>query len=929
MIKLYHFRQNSISCRNFCSRLNVERIADFPQKYETKNAETFWNNVWKQNNFFNPLNNKSLMTMILPPPNVTGALHLGHALTITIQDVLARWNRMKGVSVLWVPGLDHAGIATQVMVEKHLKAKNGVTRLELGKENFLKCVEDWKNEKGHIIENQLRNLGSTLDWSKQYFTMSKDQNNAVSEAFVILNERNLLYRNNSLVNWSPALRSTISEIEVDYLPLTKKTELQVPGYDRKISFGEIIDIVFKVKDSKDEIVVSTTRVETLLGDVAIAVHPEDSRHSQFIGQQVWHPLREVFIPVIADSFVKQDFGTGAVKITPGHSIQDLEIARRHNLEEIEVIGEDGIMNKNAKQYEGYPRFVARYKILNELKNKGILKNIKDHAMLVPICSRSGDIIEYIMKEQWYIKTKQMAEKVVDSVKNKELKLDPERHEKLWYDKLNNIRDWCVSRQLWWGHQVPAYSCEINSEIHWIVAKSIEEARQISKTKFGSADVRQDNDVLDTWFSAALLPLSAMGWPDKKHLQFYPLSLMETGQDILFYWVAKMAMLCTELSGVLPFKEILLHGILCDSHKRKMSKSLGNVILPEFIINGISLSGLKEKAKENLESGLLDEAEFKKTISVNAKSFPQGIPECGTDSLRFTLCSHNIKEDRINFAIEECKTFKHFCNKIWQASKYVLMVTDDVYVKLPENLSTVDRWILSRLELMVEIVNDSLEQRNFHRAVSAMRQFFHYEFCDFFLEATKIGLESSEEDIIKSHRYCLITCLETFLRTVAPFMPYLSEELYSRLAKKLPAFSSVPSIMKTQFPTTKEINRRDCELEEQFDQVIKNILVLRDNLSRLKKNFVIEAHLVLENKHEYEFYHSIQNFIITSSKIDKIEIFYTDDYTVNDDSTYIQGAQCKMYYLLTDKNTGMITKTTVNNNDELQKEEKPIKKRTKI
>ncbi|KAH0535297.1 valine--tRNA ligase, mitochondrial-like [Cotesia glomerata] len=896
--KLNDLKRCFILYRTYCNKLNEARIADFPNTYETKGREEYWNEIWLKNNYFNPKNDNYQIKMLLPPPNVTGVLHLGHALTITVEDILARWHRMKGDSVLWVPGLDHAGIATQVAVEKNLLATKQVTRHDLGREKFLECVEEWKRDKGDKIKKQLKNLGATLDWSHEYFTMSKEHNKAVNEAFVTLHQRNLVYRHKDLVNWSPTLRSTISDIEVESIKVDKKTDLKVPGYSKNVTFGEIVDVAFKIKDCEDEIAVSTTRVESMFGDVAIAVHPEDPRYSGYIGQQVWHPLRETFIPIIADSSVRQDFGTGAVKITPGHHHQDLEIARRNALEIIEVINEDGTMNERAKNYSGVHRFDVRRKLLDELTDRGIIRGIKDHAMVIPVCSRSGDVIEYMMREQWFVSMRKMAEKAMEAVTSHKLKLNPSRFEEMWLDYLSKTKDWCVSRQLWWGHRIPAYKCLGSQNENWVVASSLAEARYVAKKQFGAIEVQQDDDVLDTWFSAGLLPLSAMGWPDDKYTKYYPLSLMETGHDIMMFWVARMVMLCSELVGKLPYNEVLLHGILCDAQGKKMSKSRGNVILPEYVVDGISLEGLNAKAEESFAAGILSKAELKHTLTVNSKMFGEGIDECGIDALRLTLSSHNIKNEKISFNVSECKTNKHFCNKIWQACKYVLLVTDDSVIEKPGNLTTVDKWVLSRLAFMVDTVNKSFEERNFYKAIKAFRQFFYYEFCDFFIEATKPGLQTSNEDIFRSHRYSLIRCLEVSLRTISPVMPYLCEELYSRLAKKLPAFTQTPSIMKLKYPTFEE-DDRDCKLEERFSQVLQIILAVRNIYTYVNKSSILEVHIVTD-KDNLELFEDNINVIIATTRISDTKILPENTYVVEENSICSNESGFKLYYLLKDK-----------------------------
>ncbi|XP_031789446.1 valine--tRNA ligase, mitochondrial isoform X1 [Nasonia vitripennis] len=866
------------------------RLNDFPLTFQSKDVEKGWYEVWERNKYFQPNDKKEKSyRMILPPPNVTGTLHLGHALTTTVQDVLARWHRMRGYSVLWVPGLDHAGIATQAVVEKYLYKTKGLKRTDMSKNEFLDLLNQWKEKKSSTIENQLKTLGASLDWSREYFTMSKHHSQAVTEALIMLDQRNLLYRDKSLVNWSTALGSALSDIEVEFEKITTKTDLEIPGYDRKVTFGQIYEISYDLRNSSETLKVATTRPETLLGDVALAVHPDDDRYSQFIGQQVKHPLKDSYLPVIADASVKMDFGTGIVKITPAHDHFDYTIAKKHNLKIIDIINEDGKLNDAAGHYKGFPRFIARKKILADLANLGSLASVKDHEMEIPRCSRTGDIIELLLKEQWFIRCKDMAARALQAVENESLKFDPPFHNKTWFDWLttSSVRDWCVSRQLWWGHQIPAYHCKVNNEIKWIIARSKIEALQIAIKKYGDdVKVEQDNDVLDTWFSSALLPFSSLGWPTKAtdFQKYYPLSLMETGHDILFFWVARMVMLGLELTNELPFKEVLLHGVLCDAQGKKMSKSRGNVIYPENVVDGISLENLNEQAKKSFEDGILSQAEIKRTLAINTKMFPNGVPECGVDALRYTLCSHNIKERTVSFNIIECQQNKFFCNKIWQASRYVVLMTSDDPIEIPKNFAIIDQWILSRLGWMVETVNNAFDQKNFYKAVNAIKEFIYYEFCDYYMEGTKPGFKSEQQDIIISHRYTLAKCLEVSLRILAPITPYLSDELYSKLSEKLSIFEFNNSLLESTYPTKEEfVNLRDHDLETKMHDVIKVILSIRTLLANVSKKDNVEGFIVVNNSGDLKLYQESINIITAVSKLFDIKVIPAESYVKNERS----------------------------------------------
>ncbi|KAJ8674009.1 hypothetical protein QAD02_005271 [Eretmocerus hayati] len=899
--------QNTKSVRCYCVYHN-HRLNDFPQTFQSKEAEPKWYHEWETNEFYQSnCHDGNTYKMVLPPPNVTGTLHLGHALTTTVQDVLARWHRMKGGSVMWIPGYDHAGIATQAVVEKYLFKKKGIKRTDISRDEFLNIVNQWKDEKITIIESQLKTLGATLDWRRTYFTMSQKHNQAVVEAFCTLDKRNLLYRDKTLVNWSVALGSTLSDIEVDNKLLEGKTDLEIPGYSKKVSFGQIFEISYDLKDSDDRLGVATTRPETILGDVALAVHPEDPRYSKYVGKHVKHPLKETYIPVIADTGVKIDFGTGIVKITPAHDNFDNLVAKKNQLGMIRVIGEDGKMTEEAGVYAGLPRFIARNKILDDLANQKSLIRTQDHKMQIPTCSRTGDIIELLPKEQWFIKCKDMASRACKAVEDGSLRINPDIHIETWYNWLNNIRDWCVSRQLWWGHQIPAYHCKVGDDVKWIVAQSKQEASEKIQKLYGSGtDLEQDTDVLDTWFSSALIPFSSMGWPvelDDFH-KYYPLSLMETGHDILFFWVARMVMLGIELTGTLPFKDVLLHGVLCDAHGSKMSKSRGNVIFPENVINGISLDGLNKQTENSFESGLLNKTELKRTLKMNTKLFPNGMPECGTDALRFTLCCRNIKAPTVSFDIVECQQNKFFFNKIWQASRYAVLMTNDDPIVMPEKFSMIDEWILSRLAWTVATVNEALEEKAFHRATSAIKQFIYYEFCDYYVEGTKPGFKTEEKDIVTSHRYTLAKVLEVSLRVLAPITPYLCDDLYSLLSKKLSIFQFQDSLLTSSYPTKEELEvLRNVDLETKMEEVIQVILSIRALLGNLASNKrgEVEAHITVNNNLDLELYRESINVIKTVSKISEVQIYQENHYTRPQRSicdTF--NSNCSVYLIMNDE-----------------------------
>ncbi|XP_014212180.1 valine--tRNA ligase isoform X1 [Copidosoma floridanum] len=659
-----------------------------PEAYSPQYVEAAWYSWWEKSGFFKPEYNRNIsdpnpkgkFVMVIPPPNVTGYLHLGHALTNAVEDAITRWNRMKGRTTLWNPGCDHAGIATQVVVEKKLWREEKKTRHDLGREKFVEKIWEWKNEKGDRIYQQLKTLGGSFDWDRACFTMDPKLCRAVTEAFVRLHDEGVIYRSNRLVNWSCTLKSAISDIEVDKIELTGRTFLSIPGYQEKIEFGVLVLFAYEMEDSTDRIIVATTRIETMLGDTAIAVHPNDKRYAHLIGKHAKHPFCNRKLPVVADTYVEMEFGTGAVKITPAHDPNDYEIGKKHNLPFITIFDDDGNICGDYGIFTGMKRFHARKAILKELTDRNLFVEIKDNPMVVPVCSRSKDIVEPLIKPQWYIKCDDMAANATEAVKSGELKIIPEQFKKTWYYWMEGIRDWCISRQLWWGHRIPAYFVSIqggnldaSDDDRWVSGRSEDEAKEKAAKKFGvSKDkiaLKQDADVLDTWFSSGLFPFSIFGWPDETEelKAFYPGTLLETGHDILFFWVARMVFLGQKLLGRLPFKEVYLHAMVRDAHGRKMSKSLGNVIDPMDVIRGTTLENLHKQLKDSN----LDPKELKIAIDGQKRDYPQGIPECGTDALRFALCAYTSQGRDINLDILRVQGYRFFCNKLWNAAKFAL------------------------------------------------------------------------------------------------------------------------------------------------------------------------------------------------------------------------------------------------------------------
>ncbi|XP_032643733.1 valine--tRNA ligase, mitochondrial isoform X1 [Chelonoidis abingdonii] len=823
-----------------------------PAAYSPRYVEAAWYAWWEKEGFFKPEyqsqqphRKPETFSLCIPPPNVTGSLHLGHALMVAIEDSLVRWHRMQGCQVLWVPGSDHAGIATQAVVERKLWKEQGALRQDLTREQFLAEVWKWKEEKGDEIFRQLQALGASLDWDRACFTMDAGFSAAVAEAFVRLHEDGLVYRERRLVNWSCALRSAISDMEVETRQLRGRTVLPVPGCPAPVPFGLMFTFAYKVDGQEDEeLPVATTRPETMLGDVAVAVHPDDPRFTHLHGKQLRHPFTGRLLAIITDPLVERDLGTGAVKVTPAHSHADYELGKHHGLPLVSVIGEDGAMTAECGDWlQGLNRFVAREKVVSALKERGLYRGMKDHAMALPLCSRSGDVVENLLKSQWFLRCEGMAQRALEAVESGRLKLTPEFHEKNWRTWLSNISDWCISRQLWWGHQIPAYqvsisgSCDLGkdgSDALWVVGRTEAEARRkasgILKKPEEEVELVRDADVLDTWFSSALFPFAALGWPRKVGdlQEFYPNSLLETGSDLLFFWVARMVMLGVQLTGELPFSQVFLHSLVRDAHGRKMSKSLGNVVDPLDVIHGASLQDLQGR----LRDGNLDPREAAIAMEGQRRDFPQGIPECGTDALRFALCSHRVQGDDINLDVAMVLSSRHFCNKVWNAIRFTLGALGEGFApQTPEEVcpsSPMDRWILSRLYHTAADCSQRFGEYELHLVTSTIHHFWLHNFCDVYLESVKPVLQSRDQSRILQTRQTLLSCADLGLRLLSPFMPYLTEELWQRLPK--PDGDSPPSICVAGYPSAGKLAHW-CRPAEEDDfllaqEVVRAVRALR-------------------------------------------------------------------------------------------------------
>lgn len=792
------------------------------KSYNPQVVESSWYQWWEKQGFFEPelnedgsIKTEGSFVIPAPPPNVTGALHIGHALTIAIQDTLIRYNRMKGKTTLFIPGFDHAGISTQSVVEKMLWKDSKQTRHDLGREKFTDLVWEWKEDYHQRIKNQLKRLGASYDWNREAFTLDDERSNAVLEAFVTLHEDGTIYRASRLVNWCCALNTTLSNLEVESTEIEGRTLLKVPGYDEPVEFGVLTHFAYPVENSDEKLVVATTRPETLFGDTGIAVHPEDPRYKHLHGKFVVHPFLDRKIPIVTDAeAVDMEFGTGAVKITPAHDLNDYNTGKRQNLEFINILNDDGTFNENAGSYAGMKRFDARKKVIEELKEKGLFIDQTNNPMSVPRCAKSNDIIEPLLKPQWWVSQKAQAVAAIDAVKDGRITIFPKTSENEFFRWLENIQDWCISRQLWWGHRCPAYFVKLENGVEqdrgdnkwWVAAKTLEEAQAKALKKFPNEKftLEQDEDVLDTWFSSGLWPFSTLGWPNATEdmKKYYPMSLLETGWDILFFWVARMIMLGMKLTGDIPFKEVFCHSLVRDAQGRKMSKSLGNVIDPLDVIAGIPLQGLHDK----LRIGNLDPREIAKAEEGQRISFPKGIPECGTDAMRFALCAYTTGGRDINLDILRVEGYRKFCNKIYQATKFVLMRLGDDYVPPVSSAPTgkeslVEKWILHKLAEASKATNEALDSRDFLTSTTAIYNFWLYELCDVYIENSKYLILEGTSEQQKSAKDTLYNSLEAALKLIHPFMPFISEELWQRIPRR--PEDKTPSIVIASYPTFDE------------------------------------------------------------------------------------------------------------------------------
>ncbi|KDP32641.1 hypothetical protein JCGZ_13191 [Jatropha curcas] len=869
--------------------------AQMAKQYNPTAVEGSWYAWWEKSGYFtaDAKSSKPPFTIVLPPPNVTGALHIGHALTAAVEDTIIRWRRMSGYNTLWVPGVDHAGIATQVVVEKKLMRERHLTRHDIGREKFVSEVWKWKEEYGGTILGQLRRLGASLDWSRECFTMDEKRSKAVIEEFVRLYEDHLIYRDYRLVNWDCTLRTAISDIEVDYTDIREKTLLKVPGYDKPVEFGVLTSFAYPLEGGLGEIVVATTRVETMLGDTAIAIHPDDQRYSHLHGKFAIHPFNGRKLPIICDAvLVDPNFGTGAVKITPAHDPNDFEVGRRHKLESINIFTDDGKINSNGgSEFTGMPRFKAREAVTEALQNKGLYRGAKNNEMRLGRCSRSNDVVEPMIKPQWFVNCSSMAKQALDAATdNENLKLEffPKQYLADWKRWLENIRDWCISRQLWWGHRIPAWYITLEDDKskefgtyndHWVVARDEKEAFARASKEFAGNkfEMGQDPDVLDTWFSSGLFPLSVLGWPDDTDdfKAFYPTSVLETGHDILFFWVARMVMLGIKLGGDVPFSKVYLHPMIRDAHGRKMSKSLGNVIDPLEVINGITLEGLHKR----LEEGNLDPNELVVAKAGQKKDFPNGIAECGADALRFALVSYTAQSDKINLDIQRVVGYRQWCNKLWNAVRFAMSKLEKNYV--PPSSLVVDslpfscKWILSVLNKAISKTISAMNSYEFSDAATSVYSWWQYQFCDVFIETIKpyfTGDDPAFASAKNSAQDTLWVCLDNGLRLLHPFMPFVTEELWQRLPSA-GGHTRNESIMISEYPSTVEAwtNERVEYEMDLVESTVKCIRSLRAEVLGKQKNERLPAFAFCQGDAVAEIINSRKLEILTLATISSLKV----------------------------------------------------------
>ena len=825
---------------------------ELAKTFSPADIEDKWYQYWESNGYYKMGEDESKLdsfSILLPPPNVTGTLHMGHGFNQTLMDMLTRYHRMKGENTLWQPGTDHAGIATQIVVERQLDQKD-ISRHELGREKFIEKVWEWKEESGGKITQQMRRLGTSPDWSRERFTMDAGLSKSVTEVFVKLYQDGLIYRGKRLVNWDVTLQTAVSDLEV----LQEEED------------GFLWHINYPLKGEKKYLTIATTRPETMLGDSALMVHPDDDRYKKLIGKKVLIPLIDREIPVIADDYVDPTFGTGIVKVTPAHDFNDYAVGARHDLPIINILTLDGHINKNGTDlYEGLDRFAARKKIIEDLKEKKYLDKIKKHKLKVPRGDRTNSIIEPMLTDQWYVSMtksngpngKSIAQEALDLVEQGDIKFYPNNWVNTYNQWLENIQDWCISRQLWWGHQIPAWYGE-NKEV--FVAHSYEEATELAKKEGYKGALKRDDDVLDTWFSSALWAFSTLDWtpeyPQKSNLaldKYLPSSVLVTGFDIIFFWVARMVMMTKYVTNKIPFKHVYVHGLIRDQDGQKMSKSKGNVLDPIDLIDGISLEDLLKKRTQ----GLMNPKQAESIVKKTTKEFPKGISSFGTDALRFTFASLASPGRDIKFDLQRCDGYRNFCNKLWNASRFVLMNCDEEdngFGKCVDgylSFSQADRWIVSKLQHTLKNIERAYSEYRFDLVAQELYQFIWDEFCDWYLEFAKVQIQQGNESEKRATRRTLISTLESILRLAHPVIPFITEEIWQIIIPLIR--KDHESITLEKFPKSREekIDEHSIEWVNTLKKLIDNVRSLRSEMNISPANKIPLA--LSGNKKELEEY----------------------------------------------------------------------------
>ena len=794
---------------------------ELSKSFNPKEIEEKWYTYWESEGYYNmgeDLNNPKSFSILLPPPNVTGTLHMGHGFNQTLMDTLTRYHRMSGSNTLWQPGTDHAGIATQIVVERQLD-QEGISRHELGRDEFIKKVWDWKEFSGGKITQQMRRLGTSPDWSRERFTMDEGLSKTVTEAFVKLYREGLIYRGKRLVNWDVKLQTAVSDLEVV----------------QEEESGSLWHINYHLVDDADTfLTVATTRPETMIGDTALMVHPDDERYKKYIGKFALLPLLNRKIPIIADEYVDSTFGTGVVKVTPAHDFNDYAVGQRHKLPLINILTLDGLINENGtSKYEGLERFEARKKIVRDLESNSFLNKVENYTVKIPRGDRTGTVIEPMLTDQWFVAMtkksddgKSISEKALDVVKSKDIKFYPENWVNTYNQWLNNIQDWCISRQLWWGHQIPAWYGDDN---RIYVAHTHDEAKKLAKEDGYEGDLKRDEDVLDTWFSSSLWPFSTLDWtpeyPSKSNnaLDLYlPSSVLVTGFDIIFFWVARMVMMTKHITGKIPFKHVYIHGLIRDADGQKMSKSKGNVLDPIDLIDGISIEELLNKRTK----GLMNPKQAESIVKKTKKEFPEGIASYGTDALRFTFTSLASPGRDIKFDLQRCDGYRNFCNKLWNATRFVLMNCEEADNGFGEcvegylEFSKADRWIVSIFNNKIKNIENNFKDYRFDLLSLEIYQFVWDEYCDWYLEIAKAQLQNGNEAQQRATRRTLISVLEMTLRMSHPVMPFITEEIWQTIAPM--AKKEGASIMMQPYPTFQQSKVDEAAIS--WMEVLKKMVI---------------------------------------------------------------------------------------------------------